>query len=215
MISKRIRAISSYIDDAKTIADIGTDHGYLLIEALNNYNITKAYAIDNKELPLQRAKDNLIKYPFYDKIEFVLSNGLTNLSKEVDAIILAGMGGILIKNILEDGIKNHPNAKLIIQANRNNYDLREYLMDESYEIINEEVIKEVKKFYEIIVAKKISVKIKYSYADLLFGPILRKERSNIFILKLNNDLRILNNIHYKTDEINGLIKIIKEELNEN
>jgi tRNA (adenine22-N1)-methyltransferase len=210
MISRRLQTIASFIPEAKTIADIGTDHGYLIIEAFQNCSITKAYAIDNKEFPLNNAKKNIENYPFYKDVNFLISDGLSELKDEVDAIIISGMGGILIKDILINGINNHKKSKLILQANRNCYDLRKYLSDNSYKIIDEAVLKDEKKFYEIIVANHSDEFVSYTEADLLFGPILRRKKSKEFIEKLKDDLRILNKIENKNDEILNKIDKIME-----
>lgn len=212
MISKRIKTIASNLKEAKTIADIGCDHGYLIIEAFLNYDIEKAIAIDNKKMPLTKAIDNLKKYDFYDSVEFILSDGLSGLEDAVDAIVFAGMGGLLIIELIEANFPKLQNARLIIQANRNSADVRKYLTSKMYTITNEEIVFEDRKFYEIIVFEKSNEIIEYSEDDYEFGPILRQEKDELFLKKLSNDLRILNNIPHHTEEITIKIKKIEEYL---
>ena len=91
MISKRIKVVCSHIEPYKIIADVGCDHGYLIKEAFDKYNIEFAYAIDNKIGPLESAKNNLMDYK---NVEFSLSDGLTDLKEDVEVVVIAGMGGM-------------------------------------------------------------------------------------------------------------------------
>ena len=101
MLSNRLKTVASFITPYKKIADIGCDHGYLIQYAFENLNIESAQAIDNKPGPLESAKKNNIK--FKKRIIFSLSSGLDDLNEEIEVIIMAGMGGTLISNLLAFG----------------------------------------------------------------------------------------------------------------
>lgn len=212
MISKRLQVIASLIPPAKTIADIGCDHGYVIKEAFEKYNIEKAIAIDNKEKPLLRAKANLSSSPYLKQIRFSKSSGLEDLREKVDAIIIAGLGGILIEEILKVGLKYHFQAKLILQANRNTADLRRFLWNQNYKLTSEKLVYEDGIYYEIMVAEKGEGKEDYNENDFLFGPILRKERSVLFLEKLKKDLHAWEAIPKKSKIVEERIEKIKEEL---
>ena len=212
MKSKRINTISSMLESSKSVADIGCDHGYLIIDAFINQNIEEAIAIDNKKMPLEKAINNIKPYDFFDQVSFILSDGLEGLDRTVDAIVISGMGGLLMIEILEKHFEKVKEASLILQPNRNVYDVRKYLTNKSYQIVNEAIVYEDKKYYEIIKFEKGTNLINYTDDELLFGPILLKNRNDLFYKKLKNDLRILKNIPYQTVEIQTKIRKIEELL---
>ncbi|MDD4001017.1 MAG: class I SAM-dependent methyltransferase [Bacilli bacterium] len=213
MVSKRIKILASLIPPARSLADIGCDHGYLLIEAFEKQQLDYAVAIDNKEKPLQKAVDNLSKYPFFPKIRFSLSNGLEELKENVEAIVIAGMGGMLIIEILKKGLKDHEQAKFILQANRNHYQLRKYLFEAMMKITAEKIIYEDGQYYEIIVCEHAQEQFRYTEEDLIFGPILRKEQPVLFLQKLETELKKYEELNHQS--LNKKINQIKELLNEN
>ena len=97
----RIKNVAKYIKPYKKIADVGCDHGYLIVEAFENYNIDYAIAIDNKSKPLERCNYNLKEKPYYSHVRFSLSSGINDIDSDTEVIIMAGMGGLLIKDLLE------------------------------------------------------------------------------------------------------------------
>jgi len=212
MISLRLQTIASFLPPAKTIADVGCDHGFLIIEGFLKHHLEKAVAIDNKPLPLAKAKNNLLGYDFFDRVDFILSDGLENLVSEVDAIILAGMGGMTVIEILSDHFSKIGKSRLIIQANRDVMEVRKYLAERGYAIMDEKVIFEDRKFYEICVFEKSLQPVVYSENELQFGPVLLQKRDDAFLSKLRNDLRILTAIQFQTEENQKRIKDIKEIL---
>ena len=111
-LDKRLQEIANLVDANAIIADIGTDHGYLPIYLVQQNIINKAYACDISYLCLKKAKENITKENLQDKITPVLNDGIKNLSPEIDTIIISGMGGHLISEI----IKNCKYPTLILQA---------------------------------------------------------------------------------------------------
>lgn len=209
MYKKRLSEIAKYVEPFKRIADIGCDHGYLIKEAFEKYNINYAQAIDNKIGPLNSAKRNLSN--FKDNIDFSHSNGLDDLNENVDCIVISGMGGTLIYNILVKGIEKLRNVKrIILQANRNIDKIRLFCNQYCYKIVSEEIIYEYPSFYEIIVLEKGFVE--YNNKEIMFGPLLIKEKSDIFINKWESMLT-----YYKkyNDIKKEEIKLIEEVLYEN
>lgn len=182
-MKKRIKTLASLINPYKYIADIGCDHGYLIKEAFK-LGIDFAQAIDNKEGPLNTAKKNL--KPYSDKVAFSLSSGVNELDPKAEAVIIAGMGGMLIINILEEGKDKLSNVKRIItQANKNHYELREYMSKKAgFKVAYEKIIEEDSIFYEIIVFEKGMVS--YSNDELYFGPYLLQNKDEMFIKKWND-----------------------------
>lgn len=212
MISQRLQAIASFLPPAKTIADVGCDHGFLIIEGFLKHHLEKAIAIDNKPMPLAQAKNNLLGYDFFDRVDFILSDGLENLTSEVDAIILAGMGGMTVIEILSKNFSKIGKSRLIIQANRDVLEVRKFLAEGGYTILDEKVIFEDRKFYEICVFEKSPQPVVYTENELHFGPVLLQKRDDVFLSKLRNDLRILTAMKFQTEENQRRIKNIKEIL---
>jgi len=113
-------------------------------------------ASDINEKPLAITKKNIIKYDCVNKIELRLGSGLKVLEyNEVDVIIIAGMGGILISEMIDEAhdILTDQNI-LILQPMQAQKELREYLIQSGFEIIKDLLVKEDNRIYEIIVAKE-------------------------------------------------------------
>lgn len=212
MISERLKTIAKYLEKKEILADVGCDHGYVIIEGFEKYNLQKAYAIDNKQGPLDNAKANIKNYNFSDKVIFLLSDGLEELNNYVDVIVFAGMGGLLIIDLLKKDFRKLNNARLIIQANRNSYEVRKYLTEMGYFIYDEQIIFEDSKYYEIIVFEKTDQPYLYNRNELYFGPVLLERKDSILKDKMENDLRILKNIPHKNEEIQYKINMVKENL---
>ncbi|MFR6223372.1 MAG: tRNA (adenine(22)-N(1))-methyltransferase TrmK, partial [Lactococcus lactis] len=132
-------------------------------------------------------------------IEVRLANGLGAIENtdKIDTIVIAGMGGILISEILEAGKEKLGHVKrLILQPNNHEESLRQWLVNHQFVIKKEEILLEAGKFYEIIVAEPLSKLMteKLSVNDLTFGPFLSKEKSTVFQQKWQKELNTLNKI---------------------
>ena len=178
--NNRISEVAKFIDPYKIIADIGCDHGFLVIEAFENYHIDKAYAVDNKEGPLNQAIHNIKDKPYYKNVIFSLSSGIEEIGEDTECVVIAGMGGILITEILDKPLKSV--KRLILEPNRDQEDVRKKVVSLGFDIVNEEIIFDKGKYYEIIVCDKVdNIDInKYSDIEYEFGPILLKEKSLLF-----------------------------------
>lgn len=152
-ISKRLKQIASYVDDNSHIIDVGCDHALLSIYLVENKKNIKVIASDINEGPLQKAKENIKRYSLEDKIEVKLSNGLEKLDNKTDTVIIAGMGYLTIKRILENG--DLSNIKTMILSVNDDFDLLKRFMKKiRFSIIKEEIIEDHNKFYIIIKAVK-------------------------------------------------------------
>lgn len=199
----RINSIKEEIYPYKKIADIGCDHGYLIIEAFKSYNLDYALAIDNKKGPLDQAINNINKYDFKDKVRFILSSGIKDITDDCECVVIAGMGGILISDILNDDFKNV--KRFVIEPNRDIKEVRIKMVSKGFYITNEKVVFENDKFYEIITFEKGVCD--YTDTEYEFGPILLKNKDELFILKYQNEIKKLSNIYEKTNSIDILNKI--------
>ena len=129
----------------------------------------------------------------------------------IDCVIIAGMGGCLIKQILENNFDKLNNVKrLILQANKDEFKLRKYLCNNGFYINNQKIIKEDNKFYEIDVFEK--GKKDYTFEELYFGKILMEEKNDIFIEKWKLKYQKYQNYqkHKKTDMDNKIIEYMEK-----
>lgn len=180
---ERLSKAVEWISKDDIVADIGCDHGYLAIEALNK-GVSFVQLIDNKESPLNTARSNISKFGYENRSLLTLGYGLDEIDLSVNTVCILGMGGELITNILKRGMNKISNVnKFILGANTKVPFLREYLMNNNYHIIDEAIVYENNQYYELILCKKCSIKNMLSEKDLLLGPILSSKKSPIFVKK--------------------------------
>ena len=154
-LTNRLLKIASLVSENKRLADIGTDHGYIPVYLLNEGRIDFAILADINKGPLENARSEVRRNKLEDKVDLRLGSGIEVLKKgEVDEVIIAGMGGILIGELLEANKEvAHSVDKLILQPMQAQEELRQYLLNNGYEILDECLEKEDFRLYEIIVAK--------------------------------------------------------------
>ena len=154
-LDSRLSAVAGFVREGVTVADIGTDHAYLLGYLLEENKIKNGIAADLRKGPLDNAKRTLIDCGQLDKVRLVLSDGLDELKKgDCDDIVIAGMGGILIKEILErTPWVLDDNIRIIAQPMTHAEVLREFFMNNGFRIISETAATDGKRHYCIILAE--------------------------------------------------------------
>ncbi|MDB2159718.1 class I SAM-dependent methyltransferase [Clostridium butyricum] len=182
-LSKRLNWILNIMDKCDVIMDVGTDHGYIAIELIKRNLADKVIASDINKDPLNKAKLNVSLEGLSNKIELRLGGGLTPVKdKEVNGVLIAGMGGNLIRDILENDIKKVKNMDyLVLQPAQNPEVLREYLYISDYEIIDEDVCFDEGKYYEVFKIKykeNNSTKLENIFYEV--SPILLNKKSDVF-----------------------------------
>ncbi len=142
--------------NADTVADVGTDHAYIPIRLIKEGRAKKVIATDMNKGPLSAAKENAESECVSDSIELRLGDGLSPLDiGECDNIVIAGMGGELISTILKNGHAVAKSAKLLFLQPMNSQELlREFLMENGYEIVDEDIEIEGFKVYNLIIARE-------------------------------------------------------------
>lgn len=143
---------AALVTQGYTLADVGTDHGYIPIYLLQQKKIPAAIAMDINEGPLERAKEHIALYGLQAYIQTRLSDGVAALKPgEVEAVLIAGMGGGLVMHILKDGEKVCQSAKeLILQPQSEIEHVREFLREKGYTILAEDMVYEDGKFYPMM-----------------------------------------------------------------
>lgn len=161
------KRLSSILDEIKgsVLADIGCDHGKISICALLSGKCERVIASDISEKSLNKAVELAQEYALLDKIQFRVSNGFENISESVDTAVIAGLGGYEIRDILFSKI---PKVDRFVLCPHQNVSVARVALNQiGYQAIKDFVVKEGKKFYQIIVAEKGSET--YSKSELRFG----------------------------------------------
>ncbi len=216
-LSKRLHTVADMIKSRGAVADIGTDHAYIPIYLMMSKKIEHAIAMDVKKGPLLRAKDNIEAYKLEDKIQLRLSDGLEKLDdKEVNAIVIAGMGGALMARILADGAHAlYTKKELILQPQSEIYKVRRQLHEMGYQIEEEKMLIEEGKFYTIIRAvggdEKYEKDIDYDYGAYLLEQ--KDETLRLFLEKeLSSCEKIEKNLkNHDTKNVEIRLKQLEEE----
>lgn len=152
----RLGALAAFVPQGTRLADIGTDHGYLPIELVQENIIISAVAGDVKIGPCQAAKEHVEGLGLEQKISVRLGNGLDVLSPgEVDIVVIAGMGGQNIVEILSNRSDITGSLKrLILQPMVAAASVRRWLDKSGWYIIDERLVLDEERLYEIIVAEQ-------------------------------------------------------------
>lgn len=194
-LSPRLQAIADSIKSCTILADIGTDHAYIPIYLALEGCIDHAIAADINKGPLEIAQKGIQQYRLDDKIETRLGSGLTVLKPhEAEAIVIAGMGGMLIAEIIEASKDVAMSAKdLVLQPMQDSGKLRKYLLEQGFEIIDEELAKEDRKIYEILWVKYTGhSKIVESFIEI--GPKVIEKKHPLAIELIDKKIKELKDV---------------------
>lgn len=177
IISRRLKLISDLVKDVDSVVDVGTDHGYVVIDLLKEGRVKKAIASDINKGPVERARKNVADHNLSDKIECRLGGGLTTVKPgEVQAAVIAGMGGNLIRDILLESEEVFKQLNyVIVQPVQNPEVLREYVYKLGWNLEDEWIIFDEDKYYEIF-------KVSYGTNPKIVEPIYN-EVSEILLKK--------------------------------
>ncbi len=100
LLTPRLKKTADFVTN-KTVADIGTDHGKLLIFLAQEARLEKGIGSDVAKGPAAACANNVREYGFADKIEIRVGDGLQTLAPyDAETVVIAGMGGELIAKIL-------------------------------------------------------------------------------------------------------------------
>ena len=152
-MSERMLMIADSIQNCNSIFDTGSDHAFIPIYLIGKNICQMAVASDVRSGPIKVAEKNIRKYGLEDKISLSLCDGITNAERS-DCIIIAGMGGQLIADILKREKKIAKNTtQLILQPMNAPEKLRQYLWDNGFSIYFENLCREKHKVYNVICAR--------------------------------------------------------------
>ncbi len=200
------------------LADIGTDHAYLPASLILDGTVKSAIAADLRKGPLENAEATVRTHSIADKVELRLSDGLNAVCPdEVDDIVIAGMGGILISEILQNApwVKNE-NIQLILQPQSHDETLRKWLWDNGFEITKESACFEDGKVYICMAAVFSGQATAHSEGEILLGGFCKNdgEACVAFCEKKLRRVKVRLAALKESDPENAEIKALERILNE-
>lgn len=187
-LAKRLQKISSFVSPNAILVDVGCDHGWLGIYLLENEKVKYVYGSDIAQGPLDNVRRNIDKYQVDKQMEAILSDGLDAFkdTKFTD-VVIAGMGGSLIIEILDKNLELLQDKNLVLQPNINAEGLRRYLLTHGFAIIDEAVVSENDISYNIINTQKKADTIidYYQPLEIAYGRhnLINKEPLTIKMMK--------------------------------
>lgn len=225
-LSKRLETVASFVPTGAVVADIGSDHAYLPCYLVHNGIVAKAIAGEVVKGPFESALKQVKLEGMEEQITVRLADGLKAVEKSdgVDTITIAGMGGPLIVSILEkDPEALNSVTRLILQPNIHARVIREWAMKNHWAVLDEMILKEDEKIYEILVLQRGEMEL--SEQEILLGKHLMANKSEVFVEKWSKEIenwkRILTSIERadatsdidkKREEVTHLIKLVEEAL---
>lgn len=219
-LSERLLAAAGLVTRGNRVADIGCDHAYASIYLCREGIAPSAIAMDVRKGPLLRARQNVELYGLKEQISLRLSDGLTALSAgEAETLLLTGMGGLLMLNILSKFPEVTASAKeLILQPQSEAAQVRRCLHKSGYKITTERMIKEDGKFYVLMRAVRADAPQQYEYEyDYVYGRELEKGDREVFLEFLSRERRLRKEVLSKlsaqeTEKTKERVQELEQEL---
>lgn len=151
MLDKRLKACADFVSGKGIACDVGTDHAYLSKELILNGKCSYVIASDINSKPLEFAQNTVNKYNIQDKVKLILSDGLKEVpSDNVTDVIIAGMGGETIIDIISNAEWLRNGVNLILQPMTKAPELRKWLYANGYKISQEKAVEDGKFIYTVM-----------------------------------------------------------------
>ncbi len=187
-LNERLSVVASFVEEKRSIIDVGCDHAFLSIYLQENKHPKKVVASDNKEGPLAIAKENIKKAKLEDKIKVTLADGIKDMDSDIDTIIISGMGGRNMVGICKYESQKMKQIQTIILSPNNDVDVvRKEFCKMGFHIDKESLVEYKNVIYPVIRFQK--GRKHYTKEDYLLGPILRKEKGKLFLELNNNEVK--------------------------
>ncbi len=184
----RLELVASLVPFGSTVADIGTDHGRIPVFLVQHERVSGAIAADLNEEPLNRAKALISEHGLGQKIKIVLSDGLRQIEPcSADTIVIAGMGGETIINILSAVSWIKDGVKLILQPQSKQSELRLWLIENEFKIVNEHLVVDNDRIYSVIEVTS-GISESYNLAELVVGKPEKHSSLSLFEKYTENSL---------------------------
>lgn len=200
-LTPRLEKIASMVPKCTCVGDVGTDHAYIPVALVERQIVTHAIATDVVDGPVRNARKTVERYGVSDSIEVRKGSGLAPYDiSEIQGVIIAGMGGPLIAEIIEAHYElAHDLEFMILQPMIGQEVLREYLESHNFKIVEEHIETEGDKFYEIIkvVTGQMKIEEELHYE---IGPLLSQQ----------DDEKVKDFLSFKLKKYQKIYKSVKE-----
>jgi len=185
-LSARLQCLAQAVPEGARVVDVGCDHAFLIIALVNAGRVQYAVGTDVAEGPHASAHTNVREAGLTDQISVRRGDGLaTIVPGEVNTAIIAGMGGFVMANILrnaEDVVGKL--RRVILQPMNAAHQVRRYLYESGFVLVDEQICEDDGRLYEVIVADKTTVGEPHQAArsDHAYDPFLKDAQSFEFAL---------------------------------
>lgn len=221
-LNARLRAVADYVCGGALVVDVGCDHAILPIELVRENRVKRVIACDIGEGPLSTARRNIERAGLSDVIETRLSDGLKKISPdEADHIVIAGMGGNLISDIIGavEWTKSEK-YRFILQPMTSADDLRAWLCENGFYIESETPVYDAKRLYTVMLCRYDGIRRdmppEYRYIGEI--SVATKEGRDLICRQIRSMERRLSSLdnakhdHPETDELKAILTAMKERL---
>lgn len=171
-LNGRLAALYDMIPPCGTLCDVGTDHALIPAKAVLEGRCTRAVAADVREGPLERARRTVDRFRLSDRVALRLGDGLFPFSEnECEVVVLAGMGGLLITEILEACLEKAKGAGLLLLQPMHAQEMvRPWLRRHGFDIVDERLARDAGKLYEILAVRGLGAAAGYGSATVQAEP---------------------------------------------
>lgn len=186
-LSPRLRALADRVLPGLPMVDVGTDHGLLPLALVQEGRVPGALGIDRNAPPLRAARERVVAAGLDrdPRLRFWQGDGIPSLDHEVGTVVIAGMGGHLIRGILGrarlDRIR-----RFVLQPNTDIPELRDLLPERGLRLVDEEMVQEGRQFFTLLVAEP-GPALHLDAAQRLLGPHLLRARAPVFLAWLQRE----------------------------
>lgn len=225
-LSKRMQSVADMIQPCDAVGDIGCDHAFVSIYLVEQHRAKRVIASDVRRGPIAIAKRNIEAMNLSDQIEIRMGDGLdTIVPGEVNAVVLAGMGGMLMIDILERGEEVVTRCdQLVLQPQSDIEKVRRYLAEKGYHLADEQMLIDAGKYYNLLDVRVHEMVQKDEYdcsklADdwcyMYGGSLLRKKDPVLrswLVKRRDTTAGLINSLSGKnTENAAKRLKIVKAE----
>lgn len=204
-LPERLLRIASFVPQSSLVADIGTDHALLPAYLVRHGICGKVIATDLHSGPLEAARSTVALFNLWKQVELRQGNGLEIIrTGEVNVIIIGGMGGVKINEILSStGTVLQSAERLILQPLAGAALVHRWLLGNGWSLADEDLVIDDDRFYEIIVAEPLRTEGEWQRkeeldddGDLLLeiGPRLLEKKHQLLAAYLDKQIRDMESV---------------------